>query len=227
MNRMQEEIQQTYPMRPDLAPYRTLFSLLRKHHLGRLVDQFVEAREPELHRHDADFESVMLLHQYDENRNYIYSTAMPHLRPGRKFLAGPPGCKPILFNQCGCCNQFKEDIRTEGCPTRHCSPALFVCRACTRYRTCAVCARKGCFCKFINCCVEDCPNFMCRFQFFGEAPEYFLEQFQDDEHAMSCAFVLYPDDDDSDNSSYRQMPYCEEHKPDGAEQGFPRLWRVS
>lgn len=226
MKRTQEEIQQTYPMRPDLAPFRTLFSLLRKHNLERLADQFMKAREPELHHHNADFENVMLLHKYDENRDYIYSTAMPHLRPGRKVLAGPPKCKPILLNQCVCCNSIKEDIRTEGCSTRHCGPALSACRACTRYRTCAVCAQKGCFCKFVNCCVEDCPNLMCRFQIFGELPEAFLEQLQEDEHAISCAFVLYPDDDDSDNSSAEQMPYCQEHTPEGAEPGFPQLWRA-
>jgi hypothetical protein len=189
MKRVQEEI---YRTRPDLAPYGTLFSLLRKHRLGRLAYNFMNAGEPELPRHD---ENVM---------------TMSHLRPGRKFLAGPE-CKPILLNQCGCCKKFKQGIEAEYCvPRNQGGSALYACRACTRYRTCAICDRKRCVCRFVKCCVEDCPNLMCRCRIFGEseeedddAPEYF-----------GCAFLLDPDDDDS--SEGEQMQYCREHKPDGA-----------
>jgi hypothetical protein len=201
---MQEEIQQTYPTRPDLAPYGTLFCLLWKHHLGRLADQF--------DRDDDDYENAMDIKEYDENGNHKY-TAMPYLRPGRKFLAGPR-CKPILLNQCTCCEKV---------------------RACTRYRACAICVRNRCVCTFVKCWVEDCPNFMWRSDLFGD------EEFDDEEYGCGCAFEVYPDDDDSDtddddsdNTFVQQMVYCQEHKPDGAQPAMyldtlcmPGFWRVS
>jgi hypothetical protein len=205
MKRMQEEIHQTYGgTHPDglLAPYGTLFSLLEKHRLQRLADQFMKARDREWHRHDED---VMELKVYDENGNHKYSTAMLHLRPGRKFLAGP-GCKPILLNQCACCKNIKEGIEAEYCGLKHCAPILSTCRACTRYRTCSICGRESCVCRFVKCCVEDCPNLMCRCQL--------LDLQDNEEYGVGCAFVLDPDDDDSDSSA-EQMKYCQEHKPDG------------
>jgi hypothetical protein len=235
MKRMQEEIHESYGTYPDLAPYRTLFSLLRKHHLGRLADQFVVAREPEFHRDDEDFENVMELHEYDENGNYKFSTSMSHLRAGRKFLAGPGG-KPIVLNECGCCRKVKEGIEAEYCCSRHdCGHNLSTCKACTRYRTCAVCARERCFCRFVKCSMEDCPNLMCRCQIFGEWCERAWDDmgFEDEEHAISCAFVVYPDDDDAGNSPAEEMLYCQEHQPDGAQPAIPQshvsmpdFWRM-
>jgi hypothetical protein len=91
MKRMQEEIHQTYkPWCPVLAPYNTLFYLLRKYGLGRLANQFIKAQEPEVDGDDENAivndENVMELDEYDANGEYNYYTYMPHLRPGRKFL---------------------------------------------------------------------------------------------------------------------------------------------
>jgi hypothetical protein len=97
MIRMQEEIYQTYQMRPVRAPYNTLFDLLEKHGLGRLARMFATARTLDLPRPpELNAGDVMMYDEWDENGVYNYSTAIYHLRPGRTFFAGP-GCKPILL----------------------------------------------------------------------------------------------------------------------------------
>jgi hypothetical protein len=195
MKSVQKEIHQTYGTRPDLAPHRTLFCLLEEHDLGRLAKKFMEPRHEEWDEHDE--------HVFGGNHEYF--TYIPHLRPGRKLLAGP-GCKPILLNQCACCKNIKEGIEAEYCGLKHCAPILSTCRACTRYRTCSICGRESCGCRFVKCCVEDCTNLMCRCQL--------LDLQDNEEYGVGCAFVLDPDDDDSDSSA-EQMKYCQEHKPDG------------
>jgi hypothetical protein len=56
MKRVQEEIHQTYyRTRPDLlAPYRTLYCLLKKHRLGRLANQFMLTRKEAWGEYDDD-----------------------------------------------------------------------------------------------------------------------------------------------------------------------------
>jgi hypothetical protein len=198
MKSVQKEIHQTYGTRPDLAPHCTLFCLLEEHDLGRLAKKFMEPRHEEWDEHDE--------HVFGGNHEYF--TYIPHLRPGRKLLAGP-GCKPILLNQCWRCKKIKDGIEDEYCNSRQCAYYHYstsTCRACTRYRTCAVCARERCHCRFVNCCVEDCPNLMCRCLILGEWSE---GEGVDDQHTTSCGFMLDPDNDD--------VQYCQEHKPDGAQ----------
>jgi hypothetical protein len=182
MNRIGREIRRTYQMRPDLAPYNILFDLLKKHSLWRLAYKFINAREPDLYGDDDD-KRVMMYDEFDENGDYIDSTAMSHLRPGRQFLAFP-GCKPLILKQCGDCKKFKEGIKTECCSWDYCS-GFDTCRACTRYRTCASC---GCD---VKCRAEDCPNKSCNIN-SQVCPFY---RFQ----GQTCCFglELYTDDDDS------------------------------
>jgi hypothetical protein len=111
MRRMQEEIHQTYQLRPVLAPYNTLFYLLQKHGLMSLADKFMKARAPDDDYDYDDNDSVMMYDEYDEHGKYNSSVTMPHIRPGRKFLAGP-GCKPVILKQCGDCKKIKEGIKT-------------------------------------------------------------------------------------------------------------------
>jgi hypothetical protein len=214
MKRVREEIHQIYYRTcPDLAPHHTLFCLLEKHRLGRAANQFMKPRKEDWDGIDDDV----------FGNNHEYSTYIPHLRPGRKFLAGPGSCMPLLLSQCWRCKKIKEGIEEDYCGSRQCAYYHYstsTCRACTQYRTCAVCARKRCLCRFAKCCVEDCPNLMCRCQLFGECDLGENEQVPEGEHAISCAFVLDPDDGDSDSSA-EQKQYCQEHKSDGAVPGIP------
>jgi hypothetical protein len=184
-----------------LAPYNSLFDLMKKYNMK--YDHFLHAEEPPIYGFSE--------HAYEIGGSYLQ-----HLRPGRmlNFRDANGKMVEVTLKACRKCKRVKDGVRDECCGRKHCGGLISVCRTCTRFRTCFTCGARDCVCRFDKCCIRDCPNEMCQ-NLIGDP--YDVDGGQD------CSFVLYPEGTDFDNDDHQsqcwkaeERKYCKVHKPAGA-----------
>jgi hypothetical protein len=228
MQKVERSIQKLLPH----APMNALLDLLGKYRglHYKLRCQFSDSRRPGRNLSepleddgdddddDDDDDGALALRECNENGDYIDTTHMPHLIPRAKFVDGVGGV-PDVWQQ----GQTNECLRytkhwVQCCGSKECS-VHFVCKAGTdknsHTRTCSSCERKGCKCRFAQCCVEGCLNHMCTCRdFHAWDPD-------DAGRATGCFSILYPAGEyGQDHIKAERKQYCAEHEPLGAELFF-------
>jgi hypothetical protein len=201
-----------------LAPYNSLFDLMKKYNME--YNHFLHAEKP-------------TMYGFSEYAYEIGDSYLEHLRPGRMLSFRDANGKmvKIALKACRTCKKVKDSVRDEYCGRKQCGSANSMCRDCTTERTCFTCGGTFCACRFVKCCVRDCQNYMCHRVTLDSNPyddDDDEEEEDDDGKELGCSFVLYPEelysdvDDELDEHfelealEAEKRKYCKVHKPAGA-----------